>query len=285
MSLIKESFGEKVVIVTGASSGIGKTLSLQLAKEGAYLGLAARDAARLEALAKECEQFGGRAISIPTDVSDESQCQKLVQQTHAHYRRIDMLINNAGMSVVGKVDELPDLHLFKQVMDVNFYGMVYCTFHALPHLKASCGRIVNVSSLGGLQAIPHNSSYVSSKFAMNGFSDSLRMELANDSVSVTLICPYWVVTEFHERYLDKNGKPKGKAGRAIYTKDMMTAERCAEIIVEAARRRKRQVIMWPGVLGMWMKLLAPGWMDKLTVQRFLKPAVKRISETNRHEDD
>jgi short-subunit dehydrogenase len=233
----------------------------------------------------ECEQLGGRAISIPTDVSDESQCQRMIQQVHAHYGRVDMLINSAGMSVVAKLDELPDLHLFKQVMNVNFYGMVHCTYHALPHLKASRGRIVNVSSLGGLQAIPYNSPYVSSKFAMNGFSDSLRMELINNSVSVTLICPYWVVTEFHERYLDKNGNPKGKASRAIYTKDTMTAEQCAGIIIAAARRRKRQVIMSPGVLGMWMKLLAPDWMDRLTVQRFLKPVVKRIQETKQHDND
>jgi short-subunit dehydrogenase len=111
------------------------------------------------------------------------------------------------------------------------------------------------------------------------------MDLAYDGVSVTLICPYWVVTEFHERYLDKNGKPKGKAGRAIYTKDMMSAEQCAGIIIEAARRRKRQVVMSPGVLGMWMKLLAPDWMDKLTIQRFLKPALKRMAEKNNHADD
>jgi short-subunit dehydrogenase len=196
-----------------------------------------------------------------------------------------MLINNAGMSVVSKLDELPNLHLFKQVMDVNFYGTVQCTFHALPHLKESCGRIVNVSSLGGLLAIPYNSPYVASKFAMNGFSESLRMELMNDGVSVTVICPYWVVTEFHERYLDKNGNPKGKAGRAIYTKDMMTAEQCAEIIIEAARRRKRQVVMSPGGFGMWMKLIAPDWMDKLTIQRFLKPVAKRLGERENHADD
>ena len=102
------------------------------------------------------------------------------------------------------------------------------------------------------------------------------MELANDGVSITLICPYWVVTEFHERYLDKNGNPKGAAGRAIYTKDMMSAGQCAEIIVEAARRRKRQVVMSPGGLGLWLKLVAPGWMDKLTIQRFLKPVAKRL---------
>ena len=279
-----ESFREKAVIITGASSGIGKALSLQLAQEGAWLALAARDAGRLDSLALECERLGGRAIALPTDVSDEGQCQRLANGAEEHFGHIDMLVNNAGMSVVSMLEELSDLHLFKQVMDVNFYGTVYCTFHALPYLKASRGRIVNVSSLGGLLAIPYNTPYVSSKFAMNGFSDSLRMELENDGVSVTVICPYWVVTEFHERYLDKDGKPKGAAGRALYTTDMMTAEQCAAIIVEAARKRKRQVVMSPGGLGLWLKLLAPGWMDKLTIQRFLKPVARRLDEKKGHQD-
>ena len=274
--MANESFKEKAVIITGASSGIGKALSLQLAHEGTWLALAARDTSRLDSLALECERLGGRAIALPTDVSDESQCQTLIYRANEYFGRVDMLINNAGMSVVSKLEELSDLRLFKQVMDVNLYGTVHCTFHALPYLKESRGRIVNVSSLGGLLAIPYNSPYVSSKFAMNGFSESLRMELANDGVSITLICPYWVVTEFHERYLDKNGNPKGVAGRALYTKDMMTAGQCAEIIVEAARRRKRQVVMSPGGLGLWLKLVAPGWMDKLTIQRFLKPVAKRL---------
>jgi len=273
------------VIITGASSGIGKALSLRLAQEGAWLALAARDSVRLEALASDCQQLGGRAIALPMDVSDESQCQKMIQHARDHYGRIDMLINNAGMSVVSKLEELSDLCLFKQVMEVNFYGAVHCTFHALLHLKESRGRIVNVSSVGGLLAAPYNTPYVSSKFAMNGFSESLCMELSSDGVSVTLICPYWVITEFHERYLDKKGNPKGPSGRALYIKNMMTAEQCADIIMEAARGRKRQVVMSPGGLGMWLKLLVPEWMDKLTIQRFLKPVAKRLGEKKAHGND
>jgi short-subunit dehydrogenase len=188
-----------------------------------------------------------------------------------------MVLNNAGMDVVSRLEDLTDLHLFKQVMDVNFYGTVYCTYHALPFLKETSGRIVNVSSLGGMLAIPFNTSYVASKFAMIGFSDSLRMELTGDGVSVTVICPYWVVTEFHERYLDKDGRPKGPSGRAIYTEKTMTADQCARIILRAARRRKRQVVMWPGAPGIWLKLILPDLMDRLTVSRFLRPAVKRLS--------
>jgi short-subunit dehydrogenase len=274
------TFREKTVVVTGASSGIGKALTLQLADEGAWLALAAREVQRLDALVLECQQRGGKAIAIPTDVADESQCCTLIQRTRETYGRIDMLVNNAGMAVVSKLEDLPDLHHFKQVMDVNFYGMVYCTYYALPYIKEASGRIVNVSSLGGVMAIPFNTSYIASKFAVNGFSDSLRMELTKAGVSVTVICPYWVVTEFHERYLDRNGKPKGPSGRAIYTDKTMTANRCAQIILKAARRRKREILMGPGRMGVWLKLIAPNLVDKMVVEAVLRPAVKRVSENN-----
>jgi short-subunit dehydrogenase len=189
-----------------------------------------------------------------------------------------MLVNNAGMAVVSKLEDLPDLHHFKQVMDVNFYGMVYCTYYALPYIKEASGRIVNVSSLGGVMAIPFNTSYIASKFAVNGFSDSLRMELTKAGVSVTVICPYWVVTEFHERYLDRNGKPKGPSGRGIYKDKTMTANRCAQIILKAARRRKREVLMGTGRMGVWLKLIAPNLVDKMVVEAVLRPAAKRVSD-------
>ncbi len=276
--MAKDIFREKAVIVTGASSGIGKAVALQLADEGAWLALAARDARRIDELAMVCQQSGGKAIAIPTDVADEHQCRMLVQRTKETYGHIAMIINNAGIDVVSKLEDLPDLHLFKQVMDVNFYGTVYCTYYALPYLKETSGRIVNISSLGGVMAIPFNTSYVASKFAVNGFSDSLRMELTETEVSVTVICPYWVVTEFHERYLDKNGQPKGSAGRAIYTDKMMTATRCAKIILKAARQRKREVLMGPGRMGILLKLIIPNLIDKMTIEAVLRPAAKRVSD-------
>jgi short-subunit dehydrogenase len=278
----KERFDGKSVIITGASSGIGRSLALRLAAEKAWLTLAARDKARLIALKKECERLGGRAIAIPTDISEERQCHEMIEKVFAHYGRIDMLINNAGMSMVSKIDEMPDLSLFKRVMNVNFYGMVHCTFHALQYLKESHGQIVNISSIGGFLGVPYNSSYVSSKFAMNGFTDTLRMETVRDGVGVTLICPYWVITEFHERYLDKNGVPKGAEGRNLYSPNMMTADRSAEIIIEAARKRKRQVVMSPGGWGQWLKLIAPGMMDRMIITRFLKPISEKLGETGGH---
>ena len=271
-------FWEKTVIITGASSGIGKALALQLADQGALLTLAARDAQRLDALVEVCQQRGSKAIAIPTDVADESQCKALIQHTQEVYDRIDILVNNAGIDVVSKLEDLPNLDLFKQVIDVNFYGAVYCTYYALPFLKETQGQIVNISSLGGLLAIPYNTSYIASKFAMIGFSDSLRMEVEQAGISVTVICPSLVVTEFHERYLDKNGQAKGPAGRAIYTEQTMSADQCAQIILQATQQRKRQVVMRPGHLALWLKLIAPQLVDRLIITRFLRPAVSRTLE-------
>jgi short-subunit dehydrogenase len=272
------SFKNQVVVITGASSGIGKALSLQLADRGAFLSLAARDAQRLESLVEECQKRGGSAVAVPTDVSIEEQCQNLIEQTIQKFGRIDMLVNNAGFSVASKFDELSSLELHKRVMDVNFNGLVHCTYYALPHLRASCGRVVNVCSLGGKFAIPYNTSYIASKFAVTGFSDSLRMEHRKSGVSVTVIFPYWVITEFHERLLDKNGQPRGKKGRAIYTKKMMTAEQCAQIIIDAAQKRKREVVMWPGPLVCWMKLIAPKMLDKVIVDKIFRPIVEKSTQ-------
>ncbi|NIS81942.1 MAG: SDR family oxidoreductase [Anaerolineales bacterium] len=270
-----DRFFRKVVVVTGASSGIGEALALRLAGEGAWLALAARRADRLEALAGVCIEKGGRALAIPTDITDETACRGLVERTVAEYGQLDMLVNNAGITVGALFTELPDLNLFHRVMDVNFLGAVFCTFYALPHLKQVAGRVVNVASLGAVLPIPGNTSYIASKHAMLGFSDSLRMELDQSGVSVTVICPYWVVTEFHESMMDGQGRPRGAAGRRIYTRRTMTADRCAQILVEAARKRKRQVVMAPGRLAQWARLVAPALTDRVIVKAFFLPAVRR----------
>jgi len=270
-----ESMKGKVVIVTGASSGIGEALALQLASEGAAVALAARRAERLERLAETCRQRGGRVLAATTDVADESACKDLVARVVAEFGRLDMLVNNAGITVGALLTDLPDLSLFRRVMDVNFLGTVCCTYYCLPHLKETAGRVLNIASLGAVLPIPYNTSYIASKHAMLGFSDSLRMELAGTGVSVTLICPYWVVTEFHESMLDRTGQRRGPRGRAIYTRRSMTADRCAAIALRAARRRRRQVVMAPGGIAMWGRLVAPTLVDKIILKAFFGPAIRR----------
>jgi len=272
-----DAFRDQVVIVTGASSGIGKALALQLAGQGAKVVLAARRAEMLEKVAAACRQARGEALAVPTDVADEVQCRELVEKTVAAFDRLDVLVNNAGLAVIARLEDYPDLSLFRHTMDVNFYGAVYCTYYALPYLIRSHGRIVAVSSLGGKAPLPYNSPYIASKFALHGFFDSLRIELKNRGVSVTIICPYWVVTGFHEAQMDKDGAPRGPDGRAIYSKNMMTAERCAQVILRAAYRKQREVLMSPGRLIAWLKLLAPGLLDRILIA-FLKATVRREQE-------
>lgn len=270
-----DQFHDQVVIVTGASAGIGKSLALLLASQFAKVVIAARRADRLEQIAELCRMFCGEVMVVPTDVTDEAQCKALIEKTIAAYGRLDMLINNAGMAASALLTEYSDLSLFKYTMDVNFYGTVYCTYYALPHLKKTQGRIVAISSLGGKTAIPYNTPYCSSKYALHGFYDALRMELQPDKVSCTVICPWWVATEFHEAQLDKAGMPRGPRGRAYYTKKTMTSDRCAEITLDAAYRRRREVFMGPGRLAIWLKTLAPDLLDWLTYKVFLEPAIRR----------
>ncbi len=272
-----DAFRGQVVIITGASAGIGKALALHLARQGAKLAVAARRIDRLEQVAAECRGVGGEVLVVPTDVSEESQCKELVEKTVAVFDGLDMLINNAGLAVLSLLADYPDLQLFRHTMDVNFYGAVNCTYYALPYLKQSKGRIVAISSMGGKAAIPYNTPYCASKYALHGFYDALRMEVSGSGVSATVICPWWVVTEFHEAQMDKNGVPYGPRGRAIYSRRMMSADRCAEITLRAAYNRRREVLMGPGTLIVWLKLLSPRWMDWMALA-FLKSAARRTQK-------
>lgn len=271
------AFRDQVVIVTGASAGIGQALARQLARQGAKVSIAARRADRLEEVATTCRALGAEVLVVPTDVSEEAQCKALVEKTVAAFGRLDMLINNAGLAVLSLFADYPDLHLFRHTMDVNFYGAVNCTYYALPYLKQSQGRIVAVSSMGGKAAIPYNTPYCASKYALHGFYDALRMEVSRSGVSATVICPWWVVTEFHEAQMDKHGVPYGPRGRAIYSRRMMSADRCAEITLRAAYTRRREVLMGPGTLTVWLKLLSPRLLDWMAVA-FLKSAARRAQK-------
>ena len=266
--MAERPFREHVVVITGASSGIGEALAYELAEQGARLALAARRVEKLNAVAAACEQRGGKALVVPTDVSDEARCKQLIERTVEAYDRIDMLINNAGFTVRAALAELSHLTPFKEVMDVNFMGSVYCTYYALPYLKQSKGRIVGVSSIGGKGPVPLHTSYAASKHAMVGFFDTLRIELADAGVSVTMVYPDFVVTEFAANIIMEDGQRAGEeAARAFYTDKMMTAGTCARIILRAAARRKREVITSTrGKLGQWVMLIAPGILDSLMVK-------------------
>ncbi len=268
-----DPFKDNVVIITGASSGIGRQMASQLADRGALLALGARDQSRLEAVAAACRERGGTAIAIQTDVTEDQQCRRLIDRTVHEYGRLDTLINNAGISMMARFDDLRDLTLPARVMNVNYLGCVYCTFYAIPHLKKTQGRIVGISSLTGLAGVPMRTVYAASKHAMAGLFDSLRIELMDHGVSVTMAYPDFVETEVRDRALGADGQPVG-----IYPAregEFMSAEACARAIINASGKRKREVIMsLRGRVGHFLKVVAPGLVDRMA-----KRAMERVQGT------
>jgi len=259
--MMSSPFKNNVVIITGASSGIGAELALQLADQGAMLALAARDAARLNAVAADCRTRGARAIIIPTDVTDPTQCENLIAQTVKEFGRIDTLICNAGVGMWTRFDAVQDLGIFERLMRVNYLGSVYCAFYAVPHLKSSRGRIVAVSSVAGKVGVPERSGYSATKAALNAFFETLRVELHETGITVTIAYPDFVATGARSRNLGGDGKPIGKA--LPYGKNTMTTQECARWIVRGAEKRLRDIHMSPrGRIADWAKLIAPGLVDQ-----------------------
>ena len=198
-----------VILVTGASEGIGRALALALAPQRVSLALAARNAERLAQLASECEAAGSAALAVPTDVTSEAQCRALIDATVARFGRIDVLINNAGGTMWSRFDALADWSVFEHLMRLNYLSAVHLTGLALPWIKQTQGRIVAVASIAGLTGVPERSAYAASKHAMIGFFDSLRIELKGSGVSVTVIAPDFVRSEIHKRALGPDGRPLG----------------------------------------------------------------------------
>jgi len=263
------AYQEKVVIITGASNGIGQELAHQLAEQGAWLALAARDMERLEKVRAECEALGGRVLVVATDVSQQTQCANLVEKTMQAYGRIDVLVNNAGISMWSNFADLSDVGILERIMQTNYMGSVYCTFYALPYLKQTRGQIVGVSSLTGKTGVPTRSGYAASKHAMAGFFDSLRIELAASGVSVTMIYPGFVASAMRQRALGADGKPLGKS--PVHEEQIMTAEECARLMIAAMSGRRRELVMTlRGKLGLWFKLIAPGLVDRIALDAITK---------------
>lgn len=253
------------IILTGASEGIGRALALALARARTRVVLAARDASRLESLARECRAAGGEAHAVPTDVANSHDCEWLVGESMRLLGGIDTLVNNAGITMWSRFDALKDLEVFERLLEVNYLAPVRLTSLALPHLKASKGLMVAVSSLAGLTGVPERTAYSGSKHALIGFCDSLRIELAGSGVDVTVVAPDFVVTETHKRAMGPDGQPLGES--PMVQSKIMTADQCAARIVKAIDQRERLVIMSArGRLGRWLKLLAPGVIDRIAAK-------------------
>ena len=269
----------QVIIITGASEGIGAEMATQLAlTQGATVALvlAARQASKLESVATACRQHGAQVLCVPTDVGVQADCQTLIARAVHQFGRIDTLINNAGVSAHALLQEVDASHLgwYEDLMRVNLWGTVWCTHAALPHLKASRGRLVGVSSLAGLTGVPGRTAYCASKFAMNGFLEALRTELLSDGVSVTIAYPGVVATDIRRRGYNAQGQPAGSSG--LSEDKAMPVDVCARKILQGVECRQRDVVMNPlGHVGRWLKLIAPSLVDRLAwaaLQKGQKPS-------------
>jgi NAD(P)-dependent dehydrogenase (short-subunit alcohol dehydrogenase family) len=261
-----EVFRGLSVVLTGASSGIGRAMALELARLGARQVLAARSAEALEEVAERCRELGGEAEAVATDVAQEAQCRALVERAVELYGGsdggLDVLINNAGRTMWSRFDELESLRPLEQLMQINYFGSLYCTYYALPHLKRSRGRIVGVSSLTGKTGVPTRSGYAATKHAMAGFFDSLRIELADTGVTVTMTYPDFVATDTRRNAFGSDGERLGES--PVQEGKVMTAERCGHLILQAAARRQRELIpSLRGRLGLWLKVLSPSLVDRI----------------------
>jgi short-subunit dehydrogenase len=254
-----------VILITGASDGIGAEMARQWAARSRGdmgLVLAARGVDKLEAVAQACRATGAKVLVQRCDVSVQADCVALVDAAVRAFGRIDTLVNNAGVSAHARFEEVSDLSWYETLMRINHWGSVWCTHAALPHLKASRGRIVAVASLAGLVGVPGRTAYSGSKFAMVGFFEALRTELPGTGVSVTIAYPGVVATGIRLRGFNAQGKPAGKSGLDEST--AMGVEQCARLIIEGTMRRRRDVVMSNrGKFGRWLKLIAPAVVDRM----------------------
>lgn len=260
---------DKVIIVTGASSGIGKALVYKLAHLGAKLVIASRNIEELLNIERDLKKQGVEVLPVRTDVTKELACKELVEQTYAYFGRIDVLINNAGISMRALLEEL-DMNVLHKVMDVNFWGTVYCTKYALPYLQKSQGSLVGVISIAGFIGLPGRTGYAASKFAVRGFLNTVRVENIKKGLHVMVAAPGFTASNIRKTALNANGRQQGESPRD--ESHMMTAERCADIIVRGIRKRKREIIMTfvEGKLAVFLSKWLPRLVDKLSYSHMAK---------------
>ena len=263
-----DKFKNKIIIITGASSGIGKACAFEFARQGAKVILAARTESNLKKVETEIIKSGGEAYSIITDVKKIDDCKNLIDKTIKKYKKIDILINNAGISMRASFEDL-DLSVIKELMDTNFYGAVYCTKFALPYLLKQKGTVIGISSITGLTPLPGRTGYAASKHAMDGFLNTLRLENYRKGLNVLIVHPGFTNSNIRNTALNKNGFAQGETPRD--EQKMMSSERVAQIIAKAAHKRERDLILTnQGKLAVWLHRNFPGITDRIILNEMAK---------------
>lgn len=259
---------DRVVLITGASRGIGRATALEFARAGARVALTARSSEALATLRSEIEALGGRALALPADLRHPEQVRAMVAAIVATWGQIDVLVNNAGATYRRSIGEMTEEEI-QEVVGTNLLGSLWCIREALPHLAArGDGHIVNVSSILGKRGVPGQAVYSASKFALQGLSEALRAELASAGVTVTAFCPSSTRTEMNQSI--SQGDPAFQ--QWIRNTFMFSPEDVARRIVRATRRRQREVVLSvPAKLVVLLNTLVPRLLDVLFARANAKP--------------
>jgi short-subunit dehydrogenase len=257
---MKNLFKDKVVIVTGASSGIGEAIAREFALNGSKVVLAARSEERLNNIVKELISLNCEAISVKTDVSIEAECRNLIEKTIEKYGTINILINNAGISMRAAFPDV-DLKVLHRLMDVNFWGTVYCTKYAIPYLIEQKGSLVGVSSVAGFHGLPGRTGYSASKFAIHGFLETIRIENLKKGLHVMIIAPGFTSTEIRKHALTASGDEQGES--PMDERSLMSPEYVARWVLKGIRRKKRnKLLTWYGRLTALFQRIIPEVIDR-----------------------
>jgi dehydrogenase/reductase SDR family protein 7B len=259
---------DKVVIITGASSGIGKALAIECGRRGAKVVISARDMVKLQLVSDELTKLEADVLCIKSDVSVEEDCRHLVEKTIETFGKVDVLINNAGISMRALFNEV-DLSVIRKLMDTNFWGTVYCTKFALPCLLKEKGSVVGVSSIAGYKGLPARTGYSASKFAMQGFLEVIRTENLKKGLHVLVAAPGFTTSNIRNISLTKDGTSQGET--PLDESKLMTAEAVAVAICDAIEKRKRTLILTTqGKLTVLLNKFFPAFMDKMVYNHMAK---------------
>jgi short-subunit dehydrogenase len=263
---MSEYFKNKVVAVTGGSDGIGKALVDTLLSWGAKVSTCGRNQDKLYDL--QVNHSGSPLHTIVADVSDYNDCRRFIDSTITSFGGIDILINNAGISMRGLLKDT-DIDVIKKVMDINFYGTVYCTKLALASITERKGTIVGVSSIAGYRGLPGRSGYSASKYALNGWLEAVRTELLDSGVNVMWVCPGFTRSNIRNAALNSKGDAQGES--PLDESSLMSAKACADHILKAIEKRKRSLVLtFKGKQTVFMNKFFPAWADKLVKKFFYK---------------
>lgn len=259
---------DKVVLITGGTSGIGKALAFAFGRAGASVVITGRNEENLQATGEALNAQHIENLALVADVSREADCARMVSQTISRFGQLDILINNAGISMRALFQDV-DLAVIRQVMDINFYGTVYATKYALPHILQTKGSVLGISSIAGYRGLPGRTGYSASKFAMHGFLETLRTEVLEKGVHVMIACPGFTASNIRNTALTAQGQVQGQS--PLDEGKIMSAEEVADRILKATRQRKRDLVMTAqGKLTVFLNKWLPGLTDRLVLKHFKK---------------